>query len=158
MNNCCPFMWDINFVPQSREVGMKKNIKKPFHLICLYLIMSSEDFSYDEKVTRKGWVLLLLSQNLYINIYSIIEYFFNAYFIYNLFVYAYAVIILQNTCFFFILLYIHFHIYLISVKFILLWMTKYLRSNFLDLPCTCPTWIFPTLKRKREKSREMGDS
>ena len=80
--------------------------------------MSSEDFSYDEKVTRKGWVLLLLSQNLYINIYSIIEYFFNAYFIYNLFVYAYAVIILQNTCFFFILLYIHFHIYLISVKFI----------------------------------------
>lgn len=50
-----------------------------------------------------------------------------------------------------------FHIYLISFEFILLWRTKYLESNFLDLPCTCPTWIFPTLKRKREKSRELGE-
>ena len=129
--------------------GLKNAAQGPRVLLWFFLRWKSD---------RKGWVLLLPSQNLYINIYCITESFFNAYFIYNLFVYAYSIIILQNTCFFIILLYIHFHIYLISIEFILLWMIKYLQSNFLELPCTCPTWIFPTLKRKREKSREMGNS
>lgn len=98
---------------------MKKKKKKfkPFHLNCLYLIMSCKDFSYDKKVTRYGWVLLLPSQNLYINIYSTTESCFNAYFIYNLFVYAYSIIILQNTCFFFFIILLHiFFIFILLVS------------------------------------------
>lgn len=74
--------------------------------------MSCKDFSYDKKVTRYGWVLLLPSQNLYINIYSTTESCFTAYFIYNLFVYAYSIIILQNTCFFTLLSFFTFFSYL----------------------------------------------